>query len=154
MSETIEKMTDEQRRIRAAELMGWTGVRGLSMWGIDPKDGVHRRCPDPDHSLDDAVKLAVKIGIRLHLDIFRDGATDACIRLEPASQFICANADSPARALTSAVLKAMEEKREPPSIDDIHKLGLEIAGGKDSADFIREQRGEDLSDDDLPEDER
>lgn len=93
----LEKMTDQERRIRCAELMGWTTARCEYEFDL----------PDPDHSLDDAVKLAEACGSYWMLSNHQTGKIyNATVRKGYLGK--AAIESSPARALTSAVLKAME----------------------------------------------
>ncbi len=138
-------MTDQERRIRAAELMGWVECRvniaGCDVVGFQSSSGDEciERVPDPDHCLDDAVKLLEACGLdgwamfTWSRERHKDNLT--CVYHGSGATQI-AGEINPARALTSAVLKAMEEKG-----GRFADLGpINITDGEPSEDYIRRLR--------------
>lgn len=111
----LTTLTDEQITVIAAEATGWrvviteTPCWRRERW-IDP-DGVTRHGPDPLHDLNDAVALAEHVDILWTIGHEVERVEDKGRYSAWAGTQRC-EADSPARALTMAVLAAMEKTDE------------------------------------------
>ena len=108
----LTTLTDDQIRVKAAEAMGYTHV--VDGTGIPPGLVIDQEnlapIPDPLHDLNDAVALAEKYGKRWTLHGWWADEENQCFQVLVGEE--CTSADSPARALTMAVMKAMEKAVE------------------------------------------
>ena len=99
----LTTLTDDQIRVKAAEACGW---KWIGDYWVHPTDknvlNANDELPDPLHDLNDAVVLAQKTGLLWSVGHTDDG------KYQGRSSPVSVDADSPARALTLAVLMAME----------------------------------------------